>query len=67
VAQTGVAQVHTTLLRHDLGDVPAFELYFERPYAEYVWNSLIDAGGEYGIVPFGWGARGLFYIPGPVN
>lgn len=59
VAQSSLAKVRAILVRNDVGGLPAFELYFERPYAEYVWTSLVDAGGEFGVTPFGWKARAL--------
>lgn len=57
VAQTSLAKVHAIIVRSDLGEVPAFELYFERPYAEYVWGSILDAGHEFAIMPFGQQAK----------
>lgn len=59
VAQSSLAKVHTVILRNDLSDLPAFELYFDRPYAEYVWESVMDAGNEFGIMPFGAAVREL--------
>lgn len=59
VAQSSVAKVHTIIVRNDLGAVPAFELYFERPYGEYVWESIVNAGQEFGITPFGQQTRAL--------
>jgi sarcosine oxidase subunit alpha len=56
VAQSSLAKVHAIIVRNDLGNVPAFELYFDRSYGEYIWDSVMDAGGEFGIVPFGWHA-----------
>jgi heterotetrameric sarcosine oxidase gamma subunit len=54
VAQTSLARVHATIVRHDRDGLPAFEIYVERPYGEYVWDVIFDAGAEFGIVPFGW-------------
>ncbi len=34
-----------------------FELYFDNEYAEEIWNSLFEAGKEFGIKPIGLGAR----------
>ncbi len=34
-----------------------FELYFENQYAAQIWNQILDAGAEFGIVPAGLGAR----------
>ena len=59
VAQGSLAKVHVIIMRIDFGPLPTFELYVERPYAEYVWASLMDAGEEFGITPFGWEAKAL--------
>lgn len=56
VAQSSLATVHATIIRNDLGDVPAFEIYVDRSYAVYVWESVVDAGHEFGIAPVGWTA-----------
>jgi heterotetrameric sarcosine oxidase gamma subunit len=56
VAQTSLARVHTTIIRNDIVGLSAFQLYFERPYGEYVWSCILDAGRESEIIPFGWGA-----------
>jgi aminomethyltransferase len=34
-----------------------FELYFRNEVAELLWNSIFDAGAEYGIKPIGLAAR----------
>jgi len=34
-----------------------FELYFNPDHAEKVWNSILDKGESYGILPAGLGAR----------
>jgi sarcosine oxidase subunit alpha len=62
VAQSSLAMVHTIIVRNDLGNLAAFELYVERPYAKYVWTSLMDAGHEFGIIPFGCKAKELLEI-----
>ena len=59
VAQSSLAKVRILIVRNDRGDTPAFELFFERPYAEYVWESVMDAGAEFGIVPCGWETKVL--------
>jgi heterotetrameric sarcosine oxidase gamma subunit len=60
VAQSGVAKVHAILVRQDLAPaVPAIEIYVDRPYGEYVWEAVLDAGGEYGIQPVGLDALEL--------
>jgi len=34
-----------------------FEIYFENQYAETMWDSIFEAGKEFGIKPIGLGAR----------
>jgi aminomethyltransferase len=34
-----------------------FEIYFENEYAEKIWDSIFEAGKEFGIKPIGLGAR----------
>jgi heterotetrameric sarcosine oxidase gamma subunit len=55
-AETGVAGVHAVLLRADLGELPAYEIYVTRDVAEFVWDTLLDAGREYGLTPLGLSA-----------
>ncbi len=52
-ARTGLAHVHATLLRQDLGRVPAYWLLVGREYGAYVWDAVLHAGGSFGIVPIG--------------
>ena len=55
-AQGSLSQVHATLIRHDLGDLPCYYVYVDRAYGEYLWETLIEAGSRYGITPFGTAA-----------
>lgn len=34
-----------------------FELYLDNQYAETMWETLMEAGSEYGLIPCGLGAR----------
>jgi heterotetrameric sarcosine oxidase gamma subunit len=52
-AQTSLAHVHTLVLRQDLRSIPAFQLLVTRDYAESVWESVLHAGREFNIAPFG--------------
>jgi aminomethyltransferase len=36
---------------------PGFEIYFENPHAEGIWQEIFDAGKEFEIEPIGLGAR----------
>lgn len=55
VAQGSLAKAHAIVVRNDVEALPAFELYVDRSLGEYVWTSIMDAGREFGIIPFGWG------------
>ena len=55
-AQGSISQVHATLIRHDLGDLPCYYVYVDRAYGEYLWETLTEAGSRYGITPFGTAA-----------
>ena len=58
-AQGGLAHVAAILLRADVGGapavphVPAFWLLVGREYGEYVWEAIMHAGRQFGMVPFG--------------
>ena len=53
VAQAKIAEIGGVLLRRDAGALLAFDLYFSREYGEYMWESLMEAGEDYVIAPFG--------------
>jgi hypothetical protein len=44
-----VAHTHTLLIRAGA----RFDLHFPREFAEYLWETILDAGREYQIHPFG--------------
>ena len=52
-AQGSISQVHATLIRHDLGELPRYSIYVDRAYGEYIWETLVEAGRRYDISPFG--------------
>jgi heterotetrameric sarcosine oxidase gamma subunit len=57
--QTSLAHVHATVLRNDLGAVPAFHLLVARDYGESVWQAVLHAGHEFHVVPFGLDALAI--------
>jgi heterotetrameric sarcosine oxidase gamma subunit len=59
VTHTPVRHVPTIILRKDLGKIIAYQLYFERAYAEYVWDVLFNSGKDLGVVPVGSSAMRL--------
>lgn len=52
-AQASLAHVHAILLHEDLRDAPAYHILISREYAESVWESILHAGHEYHLLPFG--------------
>ena len=52
-AQANVAHVHAIVLRKDLKGIPAYHLLVGREYGESVWESVLHAGHEFQITPFG--------------
>ena len=58
VAQSSFANVRTTIIRYDRDVTPTFELFADRSYGDYLWDTIQDAGMEFGIQPVGWEAMG---------
>ncbi len=52
-ARGDVAGVPAILLRIGFVGETGWELHFPSEYGEHVWDALMDAGGEFGISPFG--------------
>ena len=52
-AQAKLAEIHGTVLRRDLGGLTSYDLYVGREYGVYMWDALMEAGEEHGLVPFG--------------
>ena len=52
-ARTGLAHVHTTILRQDLGPVPTYWLLVGWEYGAYVWDAVLHAGESSAIAPIG--------------
>jgi sarcosine oxidase subunit alpha len=61
-AQGSVAQVHALVVRADVGSELAYEIYCGREFAEYLWNTLKDAGQEFAAVAFGVAAQRLLRV-----
>jgi len=57
--QGSVANVHAIVIRADVGGRLAYEVYYGREFGEYLWDTLMDAGQEFGAVPFGVVAQRL--------
>jgi sarcosine oxidase subunit alpha len=61
-AQTGLAHSHAIILRRDLEGSPAYHLLVSREYGEYVWDSVLHAGEEFNLAPFGLQAQRLLKV-----
>ena len=51
--QTRLAHVNATLLRIDSDGLPGFLVLNTRDVAEHVWHTLLHAGADSGVQPFG--------------
>jgi heterotetrameric sarcosine oxidase gamma subunit len=58
-AQGGLAKIHAVVLRRDWGGLTAFSLLVPRELGEHAWETLREAGEEFGLVPFGVAAERL--------
>ena len=55
-AQTQAAEIHATLLRADVGDLPSYQLFFGRDFGEYMWEALVEAAAVHDGAPVGFEA-----------
>ena len=58
-AQASIAKVHGLLIRADIGSHLTYEIYCRREFGEYMWETVHDAGQEFGAVPFGLATQRL--------
>ena len=56
-AQGSLANVHTLVIRADIQTHLSYQVYSGREFGEYVWEALLDAGQEFGALPFGMAAQ----------
>ena len=57
-AQTQAAEIHATLLRADVGDLPSYQLFFSRDFGEYMWETLLETAKAHHGAPVGMDAIG---------
>jgi sarcosine oxidase subunit alpha len=57
-----VVKVYALVVRADVGGELAYEVYCGREYGDYLWDTLRDAGQEFGAVPFGVTAQRLLRV-----
>ena len=55
-AQSKFADIHGTLLRIDIGDLPTYQIYFGREFGEYLWDALAEAASVCDGGPVGFEA-----------
>jgi glycine cleavage system aminomethyltransferase T len=48
-----LADTHAVVLHEDIGSIAAFHLLVSREYGESVWETIVDAGHEFHLCPFG--------------
>lgn len=49
VKQTSAAKIKALIVRDDEGGIPAYHLHVTRPMGQYFWETVWDAGQEFGI------------------
>ena len=57
--QTGIHQTYSILIRRDIRSLRAYLILVNREYGEWLWETVVHAGADYGIQPFGSGAYEL--------
>jgi len=56
--QSSLAKTTQLIIRRDIGELPAFSIIGARSLGAYVWETIMDAGREFGLAPIGWAAVG---------
>ncbi len=56
-AQGSLAHIQALVLRADIQEHLAYQVYSGREFGAYVWDALLDAGQEFGARPFGLAAQ----------
>jgi glycine cleavage system aminomethyltransferase T len=59
VSELPLLHVQSILLREDVNSILGFQIYFDRAFGEYLWDKIMYAGKEFGIVPVGSSAMKL--------
>ena len=53
---SSVAKSRQLTLRHDMGEIPAYSLIGARSLGAYIWETILEAGHDLGIIPIGQSA-----------
>ena len=51
--QSSLAKTTQLIIRRDIGKLPAFSIIGTQSLGPYVWDTMMEAGKEFGIVPIG--------------
>ena len=51
--QSSLAKTTQLIIRRDMGELPAFSIIGTQSLGAYVWDTVIEAGREFGLVPIG--------------
>ena len=51
--QSSLAKTTQLIIRRDIGELPAFSIIGVQSLGPYVWDTMMEAGREFGIVPIG--------------
>ena len=51
--QSSLAKTAQLIIRRDIGELPAFSIIGVGSLGAYVWDTMMEAGGEFGLVPIG--------------
>ena len=51
--QSSLAKTAQLIIRRDIGELPAFSIIGVQSLGPYIWDTVMEAGGEFGLVPIG--------------
>ena len=51
--QSSLAKTTQLIIRRDIGELPAFSIIGVQSLGPYVWDTMMEAGREFGVVPIG--------------
>ena len=51
--QSSLAKTTQLIIRRDIGELPAFSIIGAQSLGVYVWDTMMEAGREFGVVPIG--------------
>ena len=51
--QSSLAKTTQLIIRYDIGELPTFSIIGTQSLGPYVWDTMMEAGKEFGLVPIG--------------